>query len=63
MSADDIAKAFVQHFYQTFDQGIAGLEGLYVSQRMHAGNIIAACCAALVCSICVFHSPGWSGLL
>lgn len=31
MSAEDVAKAFVQHFYQTFDSNVDGLAGLYVS--------------------------------
>lgn len=31
MSADEVAKAFVQHFYQTFDANPEGLAGLYVS--------------------------------
>mmetsp|Transcript_3302 Transcript_3302/g.4038 ORF Transcript_3302/g.4038 Transcript_3302/m.4038 type:complete len:122 (-) Transcript_3302:20-385(-) len=29
MSADEVAKAFVQHFYQTFDTNVAALSGLY----------------------------------
>jgi hypothetical protein len=32
MSAEEVAKAFVQHFYQTFDTNVDGLAGLYVSQ-------------------------------
>ena len=31
MSADEVAKAFVNHFYQTFDASCDGLAGLYVS--------------------------------
>jgi hypothetical protein len=31
MSSDEVAKAFVQHFYQTFDSGVDALAGLYVS--------------------------------
>lgn len=31
MSAEEVAKAFVQHFYQTFDAGVDALGGLYVS--------------------------------
>ena len=31
MSAEDIAKAFVQHYYGTLDSNPAALAGLYVS--------------------------------
>jgi hypothetical protein len=31
MSAEEVANAFVQHFYQTFDNGVDGLAGLFVS--------------------------------
>ena len=31
MSAEEVAKAFVQHFYQTFDAGVDALGGLFVS--------------------------------
>jgi hypothetical protein len=31
MSAEEIATAFVQHFYQTFDNGVDALAGLFVS--------------------------------
>ena len=31
MSAEDVAKAFVQHFYNSFDTNVEGLAGLYVS--------------------------------
>ena len=31
MSAEEVAKAFVQHFYQTMDAGVDALSGLYVS--------------------------------
>ena len=31
MSAEDIAKAFVQHFYQAFDSNVDSLAGLFVS--------------------------------
>jgi hypothetical protein len=31
MSAEEVAKAFVAHFYQAFDTGVDGLAGLYVS--------------------------------
>lgn len=30
MSAEDVAKAFVQHYYTTFDTNRAGLASLYV---------------------------------
>jgi len=36
MSAEDIAKAFVNHFYQTLDSNVDALAGLYVSVRMAA---------------------------
>jgi hypothetical protein len=31
MSAEEVAKAFVQHYYQAFDTNVDGLAGLYVS--------------------------------
>jgi hypothetical protein len=31
MSADEVAKAFVQHFYQAFDSNVDSLASLYVS--------------------------------
>ena len=31
MSAEEIATAFVQHFYQAFDNGVDALGGLFVS--------------------------------
>mmetsp|Transcript_49221 Transcript_49221/g.73198 ORF Transcript_49221/g.73198 Transcript_49221/m.73198 type:complete len:122 (+) Transcript_49221:76-441(+) len=34
MSAEDVAKAFVQHFYQTFDTNADGLAGLYQPTSM-----------------------------
>jgi hypothetical protein len=34
MSADDVAKAFVQHFYTAFDTNPEGLAGLYVSDKI-----------------------------
>jgi hypothetical protein len=33
MSAEEVAKAFVQHYYQTFDGNVDQLAGLYVSLR------------------------------
>lgn len=30
MSAEEVAKAFVQHYYQTFDNNVDGLAGLFV---------------------------------
>jgi hypothetical protein len=30
MSAEEVAKAFVQHYYQTFDANVDGLAGLFV---------------------------------
>ena len=35
MSAEEVAKAFVQHFYNSFDSNVEALAGLYVS-RMYA---------------------------
>lgn len=32
MSAEDVAKAFVQHYYTTLDQNPQGLAGLYVEK-------------------------------
>lgn len=34
MSAEEVAKAFVQHFYQTFDAGVDALSGLFNEQSM-----------------------------
>lgn len=34
MAADEVAKAFVQHFYQTFDQNVDSLAGLYQAASM-----------------------------
>uniref|UniRef100_A0A7S4MNW5 Nuclear transport factor 2 n=1 Tax=Odontella aurita TaxID=265563 RepID=A0A7S4MNW5_9STRA len=34
MSAEEVAKAFTAHFYQTFDAGAQGLAGLYNEQSM-----------------------------
>jgi hypothetical protein len=31
MSAEDIAKAFTQHYYTTFDSNVAGLANMFVS--------------------------------
>lgn len=33
MSAEEVAKAFVQHYYTTFDSNRAGLANLYVRLR------------------------------
>jgi hypothetical protein len=40
MSAEEVANAFVQHFYQTFDNGVDGLAGLFVSIS-YAGFVVA----------------------
>lgn len=32
MSAEEVAKAFVQHFYQAFDADASALGGLFVSR-------------------------------
>mmetsp|Transcript_724 Transcript_724/g.1698 ORF Transcript_724/g.1698 Transcript_724/m.1698 type:complete len:122 (+) Transcript_724:179-544(+) len=34
MSAEEVANAFVSHFYQTFDSSVDGLAGLYNDQSM-----------------------------
>ena len=39
MSAEEVAKAFIQHFYQTIDSNVDALAGLYVS----------------FCSLCVYN--------
>ena len=33
-ATEEVAKAFVSHFYQTFDSGVDNLAGLYVSWGM-----------------------------
>lgn len=38
MSAEEVAKAFVQHYYTTFDTNRAGLASLYVRLRLHPIN-------------------------
>ena len=38
MSAEEVAKAFVAHFYQTFDAGADALAGLFVSWRRFRGE-------------------------
>mmetsp|Transcript_14791 Transcript_14791/g.20174 ORF Transcript_14791/g.20174 Transcript_14791/m.20174 type:complete len:122 (-) Transcript_14791:403-768(-) len=42
MSAEEVAKAFVQHFYQTFDSNVEQLAGLYnpTSMLTFEGNQI-----------------------
>eukprot|EP00558_Chaetoceros_sp_UNC1202_P008325 CAMPEP_0197232790 /NCGR_PEP_ID=MMETSP1429-20130617/1031_1 /TAXON_ID=49237 /ORGANISM="Chaetoceros sp., Strain UNC1202" /LENGTH=121 /DNA_ID=CAMNT_0042690921 /DNA_START=115 /DNA_END=480 /DNA_ORIENTATION=- len=44
MSADEVAQAFVSHFYQTFDSNVEGLAGLYSPQSMltFEGNQVAS---------------------
>jgi hypothetical protein len=42
MSANEIANAFVQHFYQAFDGGADALTGLYVSSKMGASGVQVA---------------------
>lgn len=37
MSAEEVAKAFVQHFYQAFDGGADQLAGLFVSSLFARG--------------------------
>jgi hypothetical protein len=32
MSAEQVANAFVQHYYQTFDSNVQNLAGLFVSE-------------------------------
>jgi hypothetical protein len=34
MSSEEVAKAFVQHFYQTFDADAQNLVGLFVSREL-----------------------------
>jgi hypothetical protein len=34
MSADEIAAAFVQHYYQSLDSNVASLAGLFVGRFM-----------------------------
>ena len=34
MSGEDAAKAFAQHFYNTFDTNVDGLAGMFVSIRL-----------------------------
>ncbi len=39
MSAEEVAKAFVAHFYQAFDGGADALAGLFVSLLMFLSMI------------------------
>mmetsp|Transcript_13070 Transcript_13070/g.19072 ORF Transcript_13070/g.19072 Transcript_13070/m.19072 type:complete len:122 (-) Transcript_13070:273-638(-) len=43
MSAEEVAKAFVEHFYKTFDSNVEALAGLYSPQSMltFEGNQVA----------------------
>ncbi|KAL3805180.1 hypothetical protein ACHAW5_005292 [Stephanodiscus triporus] len=43
MSAEEIATAFVQHFYQTFDNGVDSLGGLFVSNSYPILRLIDRC--------------------
>jgi hypothetical protein len=40
MSAEEIATAFVQHFYQAFDNGVDALGGLFVSHHLFLFRLI-----------------------
>jgi hypothetical protein len=40
MSAEEIATAFVQHFYQAFDNGVDALGGLFVSYHFVSFRLI-----------------------
>lgn len=40
MSAEEVAKAFVQHFYQAFDADATSLAGLYVSLYERVGGVL-----------------------
>jgi hypothetical protein len=60
MSAEEIATAFVQHFYQAFDNGVDALGGLFVSHYFVLFRLIIvvqACALAksLVKSLTVGH--------
>lgn len=46
MSAEEVAKAFVQHFYQTFDTNVSALSGLYVSYHQFKRPTIPTCTLA-----------------
>ena len=50
MSAEEIATAFVQHFYQTFDSGVDGLTGLFNDQSMltFEGQQVGGSAAAII---------------
>ena len=43
MSAEEIAKAFVNHFYQAFDSQPAGLQGLFV-RVIAFSKAFSGCC-------------------
>ena len=43
MSAEEVGKAFVTHFYSTFDTNAAGLAGLYVSFHHREEEVIVSC--------------------
>jgi len=53
MSAEEVAKAFVQHFYNAFDTNVDGLAGLYVSLKNRIGIFMLFVCFDLV--VCGFN--------
>jgi hypothetical protein len=54
MSAEEVAKAFVQHYYQTFDANVDGLAGLFVRLFLQINGLSRAS-VSLQTSAFVFH--------
>lgn len=55
MSAEEVAQAFVQHYYNTFDSNNAEqLSGLFVSSAVHTlllFGLALLCCVALLAAV------------
>ena len=54
MSAEEVATAFVQHYYQAFDSGADALAGLYVSISIPSVGVPVVIYFFLLCSPIIF---------
>ena len=61
MSAEEVAKAFVQHFYQAFDTDVNSVAGLYVSLAGDFGSLNFVTCFGLFKYLCCAYEH-WSSL-
>jgi hypothetical protein len=55
MSADEVAKAFVTHFYQTIDTNLDSLAGLYVSLQLLLVEMISSGGSAVHFSLVLYR--------